>query len=261
MSKQVDRHSGQWGLWVLVGILGTALLLLSYYLFLTRCGLLFFFCRTGTTTRIVSVQDDDGQPPRRSSSGGGGGGLDGAAIRRTPRFRYGRRSKCSSSEECAVCLADLRDGERLRLLPACLHAFHIDCIDAWLQSNANCPLCRAPVVAIADDDHQLLCIADATSSSGAEAAPAAATSGFLLGRRSLSMDSSSCAHKHCYLALILQQHNSNSISIGEEEDAGKVGEGGSSITSSRRLRRSFFSFSHSHSYSHSHSRGSSILPL
>nr|CAB3483840.1 unnamed protein product [Digitaria exilis] len=238
----------------MVGILGTALLLLSYYLFLTRCGLLFFFCRT--TTRIVSVQDDDGQPPRRSSSGGGGG-LDGAAIRRIPTLRYGRRSKCSSSEECAVCLADFRDGERLRLLPACLHAFHIDCIDAWLQSNANCPLCRAPVVAItsSDDDYQLLCIADATSSSGAEAAPAAATSGFLLGRRSLSMDSSSCAHKRFYLALILQQHNSNSISIGVEEDPGKVGEGGSSITSSRRLRRSFFSFSHNHS------RGSSLLPL
>lgn len=31
------------------------------------------------------------------------------------------------------------------MIPNCCHAFHIDCIDVWLQSNANCPLCRASI--------------------------------------------------------------------------------------------------------------------
>jgi hypothetical protein len=46
---------------------------------------------------------------------------------------------------CAVCLAEFRDGETLRLLPRCGHAFHRGCIDTWLRAHVNCPLCRAPV--------------------------------------------------------------------------------------------------------------------
>ncbi|KAM0876759.1 hypothetical protein ACQ4PT_035944 [Festuca glaucescens] len=46
---------------------------------------------------------------------------------------------------CAVCLAEFRDGETLRLLPRCAHAFHRACIDTWLRAHVNCPLCRAPV--------------------------------------------------------------------------------------------------------------------
>ncbi|URE44550.1 RING-H2 finger protein [Musa troglodytarum] len=52
-----------------------------------------------------------------------------------------------SPADCAVCLSEFRDGELLRLLPKCGHAFHVSCIDTWLRSHVNCPLCRAPVVA------------------------------------------------------------------------------------------------------------------
>jgi Ring finger domain len=48
---------------------------------------------------------------------------------------------------CTVCLGDFHDGELLRLLPNCGHAFHVSCIDTWLRAHANCPLCRAAVVA------------------------------------------------------------------------------------------------------------------
>ena len=45
--------------------------------------------------------------------------------------------------ECAVCLAVMRAPQRARVL-RCTHAFHMACIDPWLQAHANprCPLCR-----------------------------------------------------------------------------------------------------------------------
>ncbi|KAL6972594.1 RING-type E3 ubiquitin transferase [Sarracenia purpurea var. burkii] len=47
--------------------------------------------------------------------------------------------------ECAVCLSQLADGEKTRLLPKCNHGFHVDCIDMWFQSHSTCPICRHPV--------------------------------------------------------------------------------------------------------------------
>ncbi|GKV12001.1 hypothetical protein SLEP1_g23207 [Rubroshorea leprosula] len=47
--------------------------------------------------------------------------------------------------ECAVCLSVFEEGEELRQLPSCKHSFHAPCIDMWLYSHFNCPVCRAPV--------------------------------------------------------------------------------------------------------------------
>ena len=47
--------------------------------------------------------------------------------------------------ECAVCLSDAVEGEKVRLLPKCNHGFHLDCIDMWFQSYSTCPLCRNSV--------------------------------------------------------------------------------------------------------------------
>lgn len=44
---------------------------------------------------------------------------------------------------CAVCLGEFEEGEELRTLPECLHSFHVSCIDMWLFSHPNCPICRA----------------------------------------------------------------------------------------------------------------------
>ncbi|VAI26820.1 unnamed protein product [Triticum turgidum subsp. durum] len=43
---------------------------------------------------------------------------------------------------CAVCLAMYADGDELRRLPGCRHAFHRRCVDEWLRRRPSCPLCR-----------------------------------------------------------------------------------------------------------------------
>ncbi|KAF0933862.1 hypothetical protein E2562_019310 [Oryza meyeriana var. granulata] len=50
-----------------------------------------------------------------------------------------------SSPDCAVCLSPFAPDAELRLLPACRHAFHASCVDAWLRTTPSCPLCRATV--------------------------------------------------------------------------------------------------------------------
>ncbi|XP_045818729.1 E3 ubiquitin-protein ligase ATL4-like [Trifolium pratense] len=57
-----------------------------------------------------------------------------------------RRSSSVVSLDCAVCLSKFEQTDLLRLLPLCCHAFHTECIDAWLRSNLTCPLCRSAVV-------------------------------------------------------------------------------------------------------------------
>ncbi|KAL3536388.1 hypothetical protein ACH5RR_004849 [Cinchona calisaya] len=49
----------------------------------------------------------------------------------------------SNEDVCAVCLSEFKQGDEVRVLPECMHTFHVSCIDKWLLSHRNCPLCRA----------------------------------------------------------------------------------------------------------------------
>ncbi|KAL4329061.1 hypothetical protein HN51_036087 [Arachis hypogaea] len=49
------------------------------------------------------------------------------------------------SDECPVCLSAFEEGEEVRKLPRCKHSFHALCIDMWLYSHFDCPICRTPV--------------------------------------------------------------------------------------------------------------------
>ncbi|XP_074571634.1 RING-H2 finger protein ATL52-like [Curcuma longa] len=76
-------------------------------------------------------------------------GLDESAIESITAWAYkaGDGVLGAFATGCSVCLSEFRDGELVRLLPKCEHAFHLGCIDTWLRSHVNCPLCRAPILA------------------------------------------------------------------------------------------------------------------
>ncbi|XP_072956865.1 RING-H2 finger protein ATL65 [Typha angustifolia] len=76
-------------------------------------------------------------------------GLDDAAIKAIPISHFSKSKAkylASTNRDCAVCLLEFEDDDYLRTLPFCSHAFHVDCIDVWLRSHANCPLCRTAVI-------------------------------------------------------------------------------------------------------------------
>ncbi|XP_040369898.1 E3 ubiquitin-protein ligase ATL42 isoform X2 [Rosa chinensis] len=72
-------------------------------------------------------------------------GIDKTVIEALPFFRFSNLKGSKEGLECAVCLSKFEDIEVLRLLPKCKHAFHIDCIDHWLEKHSSCPLCRHKV--------------------------------------------------------------------------------------------------------------------
>ncbi|KAI3826075.1 hypothetical protein L1987_00117 [Smallanthus sonchifolius] len=69
-------------------------------------------------------------------------GIDKKAIESLPFFRFSSLKGSKEGLECVVCLSKFEDTELLRLLPKCRHAFHMKCIDQWLESHSTCPLCR-----------------------------------------------------------------------------------------------------------------------
>ncbi|CAL5027283.1 unnamed protein product [Urochloa decumbens] len=79
----------------------------------------------------------------------GGGGVDAAVLRALPVTVYRAKDHRSAGDgealECAVCLAELVDGEAARFLPRCGHGFHAECVDLWLRGHPTCPLCRVDV--------------------------------------------------------------------------------------------------------------------
>ncbi|KVH99867.1 putative RING-H2 finger protein ATL12 [Cynara cardunculus var. scolymus] len=69
-------------------------------------------------------------------------GIDKKTIESLPFFRFSSLKGSKEGLECVVCLSKFEDSEVLRLLPRCRHAFHMNCIDKWLESHSSCPLCR-----------------------------------------------------------------------------------------------------------------------
>ncbi|KAG6644206.1 RING-H2 finger protein ATL13-like [Carya illinoinensis] len=73
-------------------------------------------------------------------------GVDQSFIDTLPIFHYKAIIGLKNPFDCAVCLCEFEPEDKLRLLPKCSHAFHMECIDTWLLSHSTCPLCRASLL-------------------------------------------------------------------------------------------------------------------
>lgn len=131
----------------LVAVIACTFLIVTYYRYLLK------YCRLPWRIRSDEheyvVNDSDGLQISTSQNFG----LEEAVMKRLPVYVFRKENDLFiEGTECAVCLLEFEENESLRILPKCSHAFHINCIDMWLGSHANCPLCRSNVVA---SDHSL----------------------------------------------------------------------------------------------------------
>ncbi|KAL6633746.1 hypothetical protein ACP70R_026417 [Stipagrostis hirtigluma subsp. patula] len=139
----------------IIGVLASAFLLVTYYTIVSK------YCGTFSSLRSLVLGPGRGHRGGGGDDGGGGGhggsrsqepwnvlpsdGLDETLINKITVCKYKRGDGFVDSTDCSVCLGEFRDGESLRLLPKCSHAFHLPCIDTWLKSHSNCPLCRCNI--------------------------------------------------------------------------------------------------------------------
>ncbi|KAJ9167495.1 hypothetical protein P3X46_022143 [Hevea brasiliensis] len=72
-------------------------------------------------------------------------GLAPSIISSIPLFVY-KAEEHEQDLECIICLSLFEENEIGRSLKKCGHDFHVECIDMWLLSHSNCPICRAPAV-------------------------------------------------------------------------------------------------------------------
>jgi hypothetical protein len=132
---------------IVVGMMATSLLLMAYYTFVIKC------CLNSNNIDLIIARSFSfsRQHENQSSSisiASEPRGLDQEVISSIPIIHYKSEKENGEknfSSECAFCLSEFEEDEKLRVIPNCNHLFHIDCVDIWLQNNANCPLCRSKV--------------------------------------------------------------------------------------------------------------------
>ena len=69
---------------------------------------------------------------------------DPKAIANLPTHEFVRVPESSEGRTCMICIAQYEFGETVKTLP-CIHMFHNECIDSWLEKCGLCPICKHSV--------------------------------------------------------------------------------------------------------------------
>ena len=69
-----------------------------------------------------------------------------SVIDSLPKSVHSCGAACGYDPMCIFCQDDYVEGDVLRTLPLCGHAFHAACVDEWLKANDTCPYCKQAVV-------------------------------------------------------------------------------------------------------------------
>ncbi|VVB12659.1 unnamed protein product [Arabis nemorensis] len=151
----------------IIGIFATAFLLATYYTLVSK------YCSNdtsdeassemGRSDQILDVNSPESQHQDDSyAHESSNAGLDDALIKKIGFFKLKKHQNGLkiNGTDCSICLGEFNEEESLRLLPKCNHIFHVICIDRWLKSHSNCPLCRAKIIVptTQEPDHRLVVI-------------------------------------------------------------------------------------------------------
>ncbi|GAB4826802.1 hypothetical protein Ancab_033683 [Ancistrocladus abbreviatus] len=134
-------------IFILFSIILLVTLLLLYARWFFRFRHLAASTAAAATAATMSVSEQQliipsprpNQPPRPN-------GLEPNIIQSLPiMLHQSSATDCINELECCICLGVFEDGDKVKVLPKCQHRYHCDCVDRWLISHSNCPLCRISI--------------------------------------------------------------------------------------------------------------------
>eukprot|EP00347_Sterkiella_histriomuscorum_P019388 403341818 len=56
------------------------------------------------------------------------------------------RASLTKKTDCSICFEEFADNQKFKVLPDCLHEYHHDCINKWLNEEKRCPVCNKDVI-------------------------------------------------------------------------------------------------------------------
>ncbi|OIW11316.1 hypothetical protein TanjilG_20465 [Lupinus angustifolius] len=133
----IFRTMGTYGTPLAIGLSGiiiSTLLLAAYH---------FLFFKCCSRYRHWSQERNDNR--NHSDINSSCCGVQEEILKKIPVIAYSINLIGLDQGECSICLGELEDGDLLRLLPSCNHAFHIPCIDSWFKEHESCPFCRSQI--------------------------------------------------------------------------------------------------------------------
>lgn len=97
-----------------------------------------------------AAADVEMQPPALA----GPVGVDPALRNRIPQITFSSASSSSGTatvlprhqDLCVICLSEFVDGDTISTIPGCMHVFHAQCLNHYMDSFSTCPCCRTTIV-------------------------------------------------------------------------------------------------------------------